>query len=62
MGKTTVLNDFRERVTAMPDAILVQVNGAKVGDEMAWEPLAAATAAGSAQFEDGAAEQDSANA
>ena len=56
-GKTTVLNDWRERVTAMPDAILVQVNGAKVGDEMAWEPLAAATAAGSAQFEDGAAEK-----
>lgn len=56
-GKTTVLNAFRERVTAMPDAILIQVNGAKVGDEMAWEPLAAATAAGSAQFEDGAAER-----
>jgi hypothetical protein len=57
MGKTTVLNCWRERVTAMPDAILIQVNGAKVGDEMAWEPLAAATAAGSAQFEDGAAER-----
>ena len=57
MGKTTVLNDFRERVTAMPDAILIQVNGAKVGDELAWEPLAAATAAGSARFEDDAAER-----
>ena len=57
MGKTTVLNDFTERVTAMPDAILIQVNGAKVGDELAWEPLAAATAAGSARFEDDAAER-----
>ena len=57
MGKTTVLNDFRERVTAMPDAILIQVNGAKVGDELAWESLAAATAAGSARFEDDAAER-----
>ena len=57
MGKTTVFNDFRERVTAMPDAILIQVNGAKVGDELAWEPLAAATAAGSARFEDDAAER-----
>jgi hypothetical protein len=57
MGKTTVLNDFRERVTAMPDATLIQVNGAKVGDETAWAPLAAATAAGDARFEAGEAEK-----
>ena len=48
IGKSTVLNDFRERVTAMPDAILVQLNGAHMGDELTWEPLAAATACGPA--------------
>jgi hypothetical protein len=46
-GKTTVLNDLRERITAMDDAVLLQANGAKVGDELAWAPLAAGTAAGS---------------
>ena len=50
-GKTTVLDDFRERVTLMPDAALVDVNGAKVGDELAWEPLAYATVAGSVKFD-----------
>jgi hypothetical protein len=52
MGKTTVLNCLRERVTAMDDAVLVQVNGAKVGDELAWGPLAAATAAGAAHADE----------
>lgn len=47
MGKTTILDDLRERITAMDDAVLLQVNGAKVGDELAWAPLAAGTAAGS---------------
>jgi hypothetical protein len=47
-GKSTLLNDVRERVTAMPDAILIQVNGAHMGDELTWEPLAAATACGPA--------------
>ena len=47
-GKSTLLNDVRERVTAMPDAALVQVNGAHMGDELTWEPLAAATACGPA--------------
>ncbi len=46
-GKTTILNDFRERITAMDDAVLLQANGAKVGDELAWADLAAGTAAGS---------------
>ena len=47
-GKSTLLNDVRERVTAMSDAALVQVNGAHMGDELTWEPLAAATACGPA--------------
>jgi hypothetical protein len=50
-GKTTVLDDIRERVTVMTDAVLVDVNGAKVGDELAWEPLAAVTVAGSVKFD-----------
>ncbi len=47
-GKSTLLNDVRERVTAMTDAALVQLNGAHMGDELTWEPLAAATACGPA--------------
>ena len=47
-GKSTLLNDVRERVTAMGDAALVQLNGAHMGDELTWEPLAAATACGPA--------------
>ena len=47
-GKSTLLNDVRERVTAMPDAALVQLNGAHMGDELTWEPVAAATACGPA--------------
>ena len=47
-GKSTLLNDVRERVTAMGDAVLVQLNGAHMGDELTWEPLAAATACGPA--------------
>ena len=47
-GKSTLLNDVRERVTAMSDAALVQLNGAHMGDELTWEPLAAATACGPA--------------
>ena len=47
-GKSTLLNDVRERVTAMTDAALVQLNGAHMGDELTWQPLAAATACGPA--------------
>jgi S-DNA-T family DNA segregation ATPase FtsK/SpoIIIE len=47
-GKSTLLNNVRERVTAMRDAALVQLNGAHMGDELSWEPLAAATAGGPA--------------
>jgi hypothetical protein len=54
-GKTTLLDVIRERVTAMGDAVIVQANGAAAGDELAWEPLAAATAAGSARFDPDAA-------
>jgi hypothetical protein len=51
-GKTTVLDDLRERITVMPDAVHVDVNGAKVGDELAWAPLAGATVAGSVRFDE----------
>jgi hypothetical protein len=45
-GKTNLLDGIRERVTAMDDAILIDLNGAGAGDELAWAPLAACTAAG----------------
>jgi hypothetical protein len=45
-GKTNLLDGIRERVTAMDDAILIDLNGAGSGDELAWAPLAACTAAG----------------
>jgi hypothetical protein len=45
-GKTNLLDAIRERVTAMDDAILIDLNGAGSGDELAWAPLAACTAAG----------------
>ena len=41
-GKTNMLDVLRERVTAMDDAVLVQLNAAGSGDELSWEPLAAA--------------------
>jgi hypothetical protein len=45
-GKTNMLDDIREWVTACDDAVLVQLNAAGSGDERTWEPLAAVTAAG----------------
>ncbi len=45
-GKTNMLDVLRERITAMDDAVLVQLNAAGSGDELSWEPLAAVTAAG----------------
>jgi hypothetical protein len=45
-GKTNMLNDIREWVTACDDAVLVNLNGAGSGDERAWEPLSLLTAAG----------------
>lgn len=45
-GKTNLLNELRERITAMDDAVLVQLNAAGSGDELSWAPLAAMTAAG----------------
>src|SRR5260370_35861904 len=45
-GKTNMLDVLRERITAMDDAILVQLNAAGSGDELSWAPLAAVTAAG----------------
>ena len=41
-----MLDVLRERITAMDDAILVQLNAAGSGDELSWAPLAAVTAAG----------------
>jgi hypothetical protein len=48
-GKTNVLDDIREWVTACDDAVLYQFNAAGSGDEKAWQPLAALTAAGLAE-------------
>jgi len=48
-GKTNVLDDIREAVTACDDAVLVQFNAAGSGDERVWEPLAALTMAGLAE-------------
>ena len=45
-GKTNLLDGLRERITAMDDAVLVQLNAAGSGDELSWAPLAAMTAAG----------------
>jgi hypothetical protein len=45
-GKTNMLDVIREAVTAMDDAVLVNLNGAGSGDERAWEPLSLLTAAG----------------
>jgi hypothetical protein len=45
-GKTNLLDELRERITAMDDAVLVQLNAAGSGDELSWGPLAAMTAAG----------------
>jgi DNA-binding transcriptional ArsR family regulator len=45
-GKSNMLDDIREWVTACDDAVLVQLNAAGSGDELSWEPLAAFTAAG----------------
>ena len=45
-GKTNILDVVREAVTAMDDAVLVNLNGAGSGDERAWEPLSLLTAAG----------------
>jgi hypothetical protein len=43
-GKTTLLNCLRERITACPDAVLIQINLAKALQEKHWAPLAAVTA------------------
>jgi hypothetical protein len=45
-GKSNMLDDIREWVTACDDAVLVQLNAAGSGDELSWKPLAAFTAAG----------------
>jgi len=43
-GKTVLLNDLTERVTACPDALLLQVNLSKVLEDEIWAPLAGASA------------------
>jgi hypothetical protein len=47
-GKTVLMNDLSERITACPDARLLQVNLAKVLEDDCWKPLAAASALGQA--------------
>lgn len=48
-GKSTLLNNLREFVTRCPDARMVQLNGAHMGDELTWEPLSALTRCGPVQ-------------
>jgi hypothetical protein len=43
-GKTVLLNDLTERVTACPDALPLQVNLSKVLEDEIWAPLAGASA------------------
>jgi hypothetical protein len=45
-GKSNLLNNLREFVTRCPDARMVQLNGAHMGDELTWEPLSALTLCG----------------
>jgi hypothetical protein len=45
-GKSNLLNNLREFITRCPDARLVQLNGAHMGDELTWEPLSALTLCG----------------
>jgi hypothetical protein len=45
-GKSSLLNNLREFVTRCPDARMVQLNGAHMGDELSWEPLSALTRCG----------------
>jgi hypothetical protein len=45
-GKSNVLNVMREFVTRCPDARMVQLNGAHMGDELTWERLSALTLCG----------------
>jgi hypothetical protein len=47
-GKSNLLNGAREKITRCPDARLVQLNGAHMGDELVWEPLSALTLCGPA--------------
>jgi hypothetical protein len=56
-GKTNLLDVIREAVTAMDDAVLVNLNGAGSGDERAWEPLSLLTAAGLQEDDPGVREK-----
>lgn len=43
-GKTVLMSDLSERITACPNAVLLQVNLSKVLEDDCWSPLAAASA------------------
>ena len=45
-GKTVLLSCITERITACPDAQLIQINLSKVREDRRWAPLAAASALG----------------
>ncbi len=51
-GKSNVLNNVREFITRCPDARMVQLNGAHMGDELTWEPLSALTLCGPVQTDE----------
>ena len=52
-GKSNLLNNLREKITRCPDARLVQLNGAHMGDELTWEPLSALTLCGAVATDEG---------
>jgi hypothetical protein len=45
-GKTVLLNCLTERLTACPDAIVIQVNFSKIREDLRWAPACAASALG----------------
>jgi hypothetical protein len=49
-GKTVLLNDLMERLTACTDAVVIQINAIKVREEELWAPACAGSALGPDQI------------
>lgn len=49
-GKTVLLNDLMERLTACQDAVVIQINAIKVREEEIWAPVCGASALGPEQI------------
>ncbi len=48
-GKTTLLDDLRERLTACPDALILGINLSKASEDVEWAPACHLTAIGPGQ-------------